>query len=198
MITICLHIRSELLPRFFYLLQQGFVVTTQTGCSIKDFLCGQMEIDENYLQNRIQTLFLNGMPVDDAEKAYIQNNATLALSGAMPGLVGAVLRSGGSLAAMRHAISYNGEPVLTEKGETRVKVKLFNLILKELGPLFLAKGALIPTNKFQDFLSRNLADLKPACSSVELDDRHIKAAKLENMTWTDPEIFLQVTSDKTE
>ena len=196
MITLRLDIRSELLPRFFYLLQQGFVVMTQTGCSIKDFLCGQMDIGENYLKNRIQTLFLNGMPVDDVEKAYIDNNATLALSGAMPGLVGAVLRSGGSLAAMRNVISYSGGTVTTEKGETRIKIKLFNLILKELGPLFLANGALIPTEKFQDFLSHNLTDLKHACSSIQLDDRQINIAELESITWTDPEIFLQVISDK--
>ena len=195
MITLCLHIRSELLSRFFYLLQQGFVVTTQTGYSIKDFLCKQMGIDENYLENRIQTLFLNGMPVDDVENAYIENNATLALSGAMPGLVGALLRSGGALAAMRNTISYTGGLVPTEKGETRVKIKLFNLILKELGPLFLANGVLMPTEKFQDFLSRHLADLKMACSSVQLNDSHLEAAALEGVQWTDPEIFLQVSSD---
>ena len=194
MITLCLHIRSELLSRFFYLLQQGFVVTTQPGYSIKDFLCEQMGIDENYLKNRIQTLFLNGMPVDDVENAYIQNNATLALSGAMPGLVGALLRSGGALAAMRNTISYTGGPVPTQKSEIRVKIKLFNLILKELGPLFLGNGVLMPTEKFQDFLLRHLVDLKKACSFVQLDDRHIEVAELQDITYTEAEIFLQVKS----
>ncbi len=196
MTKLTIEIRSELLPRFNSLLQQGFVVTAQAGCSIKNFLCKQMGIGEDYLQNRIQTLFLDGMPVDDVKKAYIHNSATLALSGAMPGLVGAVLRSGGSLAAMRHSISYSGGPAPTDKGVARVKIKLFNLILKELGPLFLANGALIPTEKFKDFLSRNLADLKPACSSVQLVDRRIETIELESITWTDPEILLQVKSDR--
>ncbi len=187
-------IRSELLPRFFYLLQQGFVVTAETGCSIKDLLCVQMGIDENYLNNRIQTLFLNGMPVDDAAKAFIQDNATLALSGAMPGLVGATLRSGGVLAAMRNTISYSGGQSPVEHRQTRVKIKLFNLILKELGPLFLANGLLIPSEKFQDFLSCNLADVKTACSSVRLNDREIKVDEFKDMDCKDPEIFLQVRS----
>ncbi len=196
MIKLSLEISGELLPRFLFLLQQGFVVTVETGCSIKDLLCQQMGIDENYLRDRIQTLFLNGMPVDDFEKAFIQGDATLALSGAMPGLVGAVLRSGGILAAMRNTISYSGGQTPGQQHQARVKIKLFNLILKELGPLFLANGVLIPSEKFQDFISRNLADLKTACSSVQLDDRHIKAAELESVTWTYPEISLQVKSDK--
>ena len=77
MTKLSLEISRESLPRFFYLLQQGFVVTTETGRSIKDLLCQQMGIDENYLKDRIQTLFLNGMPVDDFEKAFIQDNVTL-------------------------------------------------------------------------------------------------------------------------
>jgi len=89
---LCIVITDELLPRFFKLLEQGFFVTTTTGCSIKDLLCKQLSIDEEYLDKRIQTLFLDGKPVDKVEKAYLHNEATLALSGAMPGLVGATLR----------------------------------------------------------------------------------------------------------
>jgi hypothetical protein len=175
-------------------LQQGFVVTTETGRSIKDLLCQQMGIDENYLKDRIQTLFLNGMPVDDFEKAFIQDNVTLALSGAMPGLVGAVLRSGGILAPMRNTISYSGGRTPGQQHRARVKIKLFNLILKELGPLFLANGVLIPSEKFQDFMSRNLADLKTACSSLRLNEHQIKVTDFENLDWKDPEIFLQATA----
>jgi hypothetical protein len=194
MIKLSLEIGGALLPRFFYLLQQGFVVTAETGCSIKDLLCQQMGIDKNYLRDRIQTLFLNGMPVDDFEKAFIQGDATLALSGAMPGLVGAVLRSGGILAAMRNTISYSGGQTPGQKHQARVTIKLFNLILKELGPLFLANGVLIPSEKFQDFILRNLADLKTASSSVRLNKQQIKVADLKNLDWKDPEIFLQATA----
>ncbi|MBW2437231.1 MAG: hypothetical protein JRF29_08120 [Deltaproteobacteria bacterium] len=189
-------IQDGLLPIFFKLLQQGFVVNAETGCSVKDLLCNQLGVGEDYLQNRIQTLFLNGMPVDDVTEAVIPNHATLALSGAMPGLVGATLRKGGVLAAMRNTISYSEVQTSHEHRVARVKIKLFNMILKELGPLFLGNGVLIPTEKFQDFLSRHLADLKRACSSVQLDGRHIKAAELESVTWTDPEISLQVKSDR--
>jgi hypothetical protein len=189
-------IQSDLLPRFFKLLQQGFFVNTEADCSVKDLLCEQLGVDEDYLQDRIQTLFLNGMPVDDVAKTVIQNNATLALSGAMPGLVGATLRKGGALAAMRNTISYNEAQKLREGGNTRVKIKLFNMILKELGPIFLASGVLIDRDQLQEFLSRNLADVQAACSSVRLNDRRINVVELEDMELTGPEIILQVISEE--
>jgi hypothetical protein len=187
---------NELLPRFFKLLEQGFIVKTQTGCSIKNLLCEQLHIEEEYLDKRIQTLFLNGKAVDDAETAYIQDNATLALSAAMPGLVGATFRKGGTYAAMRNTISYNAEISNKDKGEARVKLKLFNMVLKELGPIFLTNGVWIRKEKFNEFLSRYLKEIKAAGSLIHLNDEKIDIDKLEQMNLKNTEIFLQVTSEE--
>jgi len=185
-----------LLPRFFKLLEQGFMVTTQAGCSIKDLLCKQLGIDEEYLDSRIQTLFLDGKPVDHVAKAYIQNDATLALSGAMPGLVGATFRKGGTYAAMRNTISYSADTARKGRGEARVKLKFFNMVLKELGPIFLENGVWIRNEKFREFLSRNLEDLKAACSCIQLSDQKIDIVKLEGMDWKGSDVFLQVKTEK--
>ncbi len=187
---------NELLPKFFKLLEQGFIVKTQAGCSIKDLLCEQLQIEEEYLDKRIQTLFLNGKAVDNAERAYIQDNATLALSAAMPGLVGATFRKGGTYAAMRNTISYNAEISNKDKGEARVKLKLFNMVLKELGPLFLTNGVWIRQEKFDEFLSRYLKEIKAACSLIHLNDEKVDIVKLEQMNLKNTEIFLQVRSEK--
>jgi hypothetical protein len=191
---LCIVISDELLPRFFKLLEQGFFVTTTTGCSIKDLLCKQLSIDEEYLDKRIQTLFLDGKPVDKVEKAYLHNDATLALSGAMPGLVGATLRKGGTFAAMRNSISYKVEASDNTDSEARVKLKLFNMVLKELGPVFLESGIWIQNHNFRDFISRNLEDLKPACDSVELNDQKMDVAALAEMNWDDTELLLKVST----
>lgn len=188
-------ITTELLPRFYKLLEQGFIVTTQAGCSIKNLLCKQLGIDEAYLDKRIQTLFLDGKPVDKVEKAYLHNDATLALSGAMPGLVGATLRKGGTFAAMRNTISYNDEASANANGEARVTLKLFNMVLKELGPVFLKSGIWIHSHNFSDFISHNLEDLKPACDSVDLNDQKMDVAALAEMNWDDTELFLKVTTE---
>ena len=189
-------ITAESLPRFFKLLEQGFIVTTQAGCSIKNLLCKQLGIDEAYLDKRIQTLFLDGKPVDKVEKAYLHNDATLALSGAMPGLVGATLRKGGAFAAMRNSISYSDEASVNANGKARVTLKLFNMVLKDLGPVFLKSGIWIHSQNFSDFISHNLEDLKLACESVDLDGQKMDVAALAEMNWDDAELFLKVTSEK--
>ena len=187
-------ITREMLPRFFQLLERGFVVKTQAGCSIKRLLCEQLGIEEEYLDKRIQTLFLDGQPVDDVERAFLENDATLALSAAMPGLVGATFRKGGTYAAMRNTISYNPETAPKGHGEARVNLKLFNMVLRELGPIFLENGVWIAKDSFNQFLSRNLNDLQPACSEVKMDDQKIGIGQLADMDWKNPEIFLKVTT----
>jgi hypothetical protein len=65
----------------------------------------------------------------------------------MPGLVGATLRKGGYYAAMRAAITLAAEQGAPAAGGpvVEVQVKLFNLLIEELGPVLLAHGfALTP------------------------------------------------------
>ena len=190
--NICITTTEAFLPRFFKLLEQGFIVTTQAGCSIKNLLCDHLEIDEEYLDNRIQTLFLDGQPVDDVRKAYLQNEATLALSAAMPGLVGATFRKGGAYAALRNTISYNAEVSGTGQGEARIKLKLFNMVLKELGPIFLQNGVWIRIDKFREFLTRNLEDLKISDASIQLNDQKIDIDTLAGVEWKGSGVNLQV------
>ena len=193
--NICIATTEAFLPRFFKLLEQGFIVITQAGCSIKNLLCDQLGIDEKYLDNRIQTLFLDGQPVDDVGKAHLQNEATLALSAAMPGLVGATFRKGGAYAAMRNTISYNAEASGKSQGEARIKLKLFNMVLKELGPIFLQNGVRISKDKFREFLARNLEDLKISDVSVQLNDQKIDINTLAEMEWKGTNVSLQVKTE---
>jgi hypothetical protein len=186
---------NALLPRFLKLLEQGFFVKTQAGCSIKDLLCEQLQIKEEYLDKRIQTLFLNGKAVDDVETAYLQDDATLALSAAMPGLVGATFRKGGTFAPMRNSISYDAGISIQGEGEARVKLKLFNMVLKELGPVFLANDVWIQVDKFKQFLAKYLTEIKATCSLFQLDGENVDIAEFEEMNLKNEEILLQVSSD---
>jgi hypothetical protein len=194
--TLQFTVLMDLLPRFLRLLESGFFVKAPVGLSIKKLLCQHLGIPENYLAERIQTLFLDGKPVDDVENAHIQPDATLALSGAMPGLVGATFRKGGSLALMRKTISYHEEASTSGHGEARVKIKLFNMVLKDLGPVFLEKGVWIELVPFQEFLSRNLKTLKKMCTCLYLNDRKIEISDLAAMKWKQAELFLQVKTER--
>jgi len=142
----------ELLRMFYQLFQEGVKVEIEVGCSVKKLLTDQFGISSDYITGRITTLFLNHRAVDDAATALIQDGAVLALSGAMPGLVGATMRSGGYYSAMRGAMTFNNDEV-PEVRRGKIRIKLFNLLLEELGPRLLCRGILLTGERLQQLLA---------------------------------------------
>jgi hypothetical protein len=167
---------------FFSLLRHGFMVETQVGCSIRTMLCEALGLDDNYVEDRIKTIFLDAKPVDDISTASINDGSVLALSGAMPGLAGATLRRGGHLASFRGSISCrsDGKNALSQDGH--VFVKLFNLLVKDLGPIFLKKGILIKKEQLEDFFRRQPEDFWLGLTSA-----HLNGQKISLDTWSEIE-----------
>lgn len=182
---------SEIVSFFLPLLNKGFNVCVEVGSNIKDLLCKQIGLSPDYLEDRIQTLFVDGKAVDDFAATVIKNGAVLALSGAMPGLAGATLRRGGFYGKMRGEISHGEEATPDACGEGHVTVKLFNLILKEAGPLFLGKGVLIHGEDFQHRLSMAPNRLND-CDNMVLDGRPVEPEDLKERDWNDADLFLVV------
>jgi hypothetical protein len=137
---IILELEKDLHSRFAPVFSKGVDVKACLNVSIREFVCGQLGIEERYLENRIQTIFLDGKPVDDYNTAIIRDGSMLALSAAMPGLVGAIMRRGGHFAAMRREITHGGEDSAACDPEGTVTIKLFNLTVKEIGPVLLKYG----------------------------------------------------------
>lgn len=185
-----LYLEESLVPSFFQLLQKGFRVKIQTGRSVKSFLCDQLGLSPEYVEKRIQTLFLNGKPVDDKDSATIRDGSTLALSAAMPGLVGAVLRSGGFFASMRSTISYREDTEVERPQEGMVSLKLFNILLREIGPAFLEKGIWVHGKDLQDFIDGKLDDFSTGCKKAILDGKEVDLKRLLEVKWADREVFL--------
>jgi hypothetical protein len=128
------------------LLQRGVWCRASTPVPLGQFLIEQLGLGEAYVRDRIETIFLDGLVVDDLERSIVHDGSTVTLSAAMPGLVGATLRRGGFYKAMRSEISWSAqssadEPVVATPG--LVRVKLFNLILREAGPDLLRRGVLV-------------------------------------------------------
>jgi hypothetical protein len=142
-------------PLFTGLLQQGVVLPAATGCSLWSFLVDQLGIAPEYVRERISTIFLDGDVVDSLERAVVRDGSVLALSAAMPGLAGATLRRDGFYAAMRSAITHRAEAA--ESGAPAagaVRVKLFNLLIPELGPALLARGVVLEAGEAAGLLPR--------------------------------------------
>lgn len=150
--TLTLHLPTEQLNTFFPLLQKGVTVPATVGCPLKSLLVDQFAIPADYVTERVTTIFLDNHPVDDLERTIIKDGSRVTLSAAMPGLVGATMRRGGFYAALRQGISHvsGGGTAANSKGT--VRLKLFNLLLAELGPLVLARGLILERGELDELL----------------------------------------------
>lgn len=189
-----LHFQKDPTAAFLPFLQKGFYVEISTG-NLLEMLCRTCGLDALQVRQRIQTVFLNGKPVDDMATAYVQDNDCLALSAAMPGLVGATMRSGGVLAGFRHSISYRPEAAHSNEQGGVLSIKLFNLLIKEIGLRFLRQGILVKGDDLQDLVAALSEHDWENCKNVELNAQKVDTDTLKTMEWPQGTEFihLQVT-----
>jgi len=172
--VLCLTVKEELIPTFYALLSQGFTVKVRVGCTMRELLQQQLGLSADYIEQRLQTIFLDGKAVDNIDTAVIRSGSTLALSAAMPGLAGATLRRGGAYASMRSQISHGKSTLSDHIEEGELVLKLFNLVARELGSMFLATGVWINGKRLQGFLQRAPDSFWDGCRAVELNGQPFK------------------------
>ncbi len=186
-----LHFHKDAISLFFPLLQKGFYLEIITN-NLQNMLCRTCGLDPAAVNDRIQTIFLNGKPVDDTATANVQDGDCLALSAAMPGLVGATMRSGGLLAGLRYAISHQPIDAHPSPQGGVFSIKLFNLLIKEIGPRFLQQGILIGVDDFRN-LQTALSTLDwKACQAAELNAQTIHVDTLAAMKWSSGSGFIHL------
>lgn len=144
----------DALPVWFSLLQQGFLVEARLGVSLKSILCDQIGLSPEYLEDRVQTIFMDGKAVDSLDKTLVEEGCVVALSAAMPGFVGAAFRKGGYYAVMRSSTTHHHAHGDHGERRGRFTLKLFNLLADELGEFFLTRGILLEIHSFADFVKR--------------------------------------------
>lgn len=170
--------RSAQLPRFLPLLQQGVEVRATANHSVRAVLCQDLGLAPAYVEARIQTIFLDGKPVDDLDHSRVSPGATLALSAAMPGLVGAILRRGSYYAAMRREITHREEDRSPLAGGCLIKLKLFNLLAADLGAALLARGIWLSREQWQQFLQGCSPEFWSELQSLSWNDASISPTAL--------------------
>jgi len=181
--------------KFVGLLNAGFMINMQVGESVQTLLCDRLGLDQIYFNERIQTLFLNSKPVDDPATAVVKNDSILALSAAMPGLVGAVFRKGGRYSWMRGSITHPDENDVTAGKTGWVTVKLFNLILKELGPFFLEAGVWLKGETIQAFFVERFSSLVGSIRSVFFNGREVAPEALLKLEGHDEPMNIKILCD---
>ena len=181
--------------RFFSLLRRGMLVSAPLPAKLQRLLQEALEIPQAYVNERIQTVFLNGRAVDDIRVAMVTDGDVVTLSAAMPGLVGATLRKGGQLSRLRsslshHPLSADIEAILPGV----IMVKLFNLVCAELGPAFLHRGVVLPGGHFKEFLADTWAELAPDCLGVRIDREAAAPESLPGAVAAGEVVRLKVTT----
>lgn len=163
----------------------GVLVPVPAGAprTLRHFLLEVLGLTPAYAEERVQTILLDGLVVDGLDTP-LYPGARLALSAAMPGVVGATLRKGGHYAPMRAGITLGqGDPrpdVLapdmlapdmlasdtlapdTPAPDAQgfwVELRCFNDIAREVGPALLRRGVALPHDDLTPELRKMAAPL---------------------------------------
>lgn len=154
--------------------QAGVWVVARPEESLRDFMAASLGFPASYIEGSVSTVFLDASPVDDIDAAVVRPGCLVALSGAMPGLVGAVMRRKSPYASFRKAISHTGESVAEAagdggikatgghdgragaKGSCLVRLKLFNAVLRDMGRPVIERGAWIEYSRAVGFAAAGL------------------------------------------
>ena len=181
-----------IIQRLVTVLQSGFFRNAIQGETLVSFLSSLAGFTEDYIANRLQTIFLNGDSVDDTNLAFSEDFATLALSAAMPGLAGSLFRKGSPLTSLRKT-AVQKQPSQS-KSPVVVQVKLFNVIAVEKGKELLAEGVVLNSKDLLSFL-RLRPTLVNAMHDTTLNSEPIRPQDLLQHLQHYHKIFLICNSD---
>jgi hypothetical protein len=170
---------------FSPLLQSGINISARLPSTVEDFLLVQLELSREYVSDRITTIFVDGKATDSLGRTLVMEGSTIALSAAMPGVVGATLRRGSFYAAMRSDITSSDSGDIGGYKEGVICVKLFNLLLNDLGPLFLEKGIFTTAAELTALFTGMPDEHKRRCKRAQINGRDIPPESLYH-----PETFL--------
>ena len=179
---------------FAQLLQSGFFLAVDDACPVRAFLLGVMGLDADYIANRLQTVFLNGLAVDDLDTAVVRPGSRLALSAALPGLVGATMRRGGAFASLRQSVTHAPEHTISPSGPFLAEVRLFNLIGDDLAARLLARGVLLKTGTLVEFLYSRPESFWASLRALTLGTNTLDRNGVHQDVWPQPETLLLLTA----
>jgi len=179
--------QSTFVQRLVTVLQSGFFCSAVQGETIFAFLRSLPGFTVDYIENRLQTVFLNGDSVDDMGLAFSEDEAILALSAAMPGLAGSLFRKGSPLTILRKTAVQ--KQYASSESPVAVQVKLFNVIAVEKGRTLLASGVLLNCEDLLSFLRLRPTLVSGMCDTL-LDNRPISPQEILNRLEQFPKIHL--------
>lgn len=156
-------VKTEALPRFTTLLQSGIYVALDQGTSIGEFLFALPGFSKEYVNESVQTIFLNGLPADNLQQQLFGKEAVIAISAAMPGLAGAIFRKDGVHASLRTTTVAKLSSQDALETPISIRLKLFNMIAMDRGEELLNNACIITAKSLSAFLNYR----PPLCDAIQ-------------------------------
>ncbi len=182
--------------RLTTLLQSGISLKASIGMPVGLFLSDLPGFDQNYLNEKVQTIFLDGSAIDDLQRSLSRPCHVLALSAAMPGLAGAIFRKNSLCAALRTRM-HSSAAAGADGGETVVRLKLFNAIAREKGGALLRDGGVFTGAALLRFLGDHPSILQNALGA-RYDGSGVQPLQLLSAIRDDSDYFLTITTTARE
>lgn len=167
--TILLDLESDRVPLLYSLLRRGFLIRVQAGTPLRTILTRDLGFSGERDLEGIQTVLLDGAPVDDLHASLPPGSSTLALSAAMPGLLGACLRREGAYAGLRSAITHSAGGEVGGDGTQDLRIRLYNVLAEQWGPHFLMQGIRVEAGELADWALRRMPELRRGLRGVRMD-----------------------------
>ena len=189
--TLHLTFRAPLPSALLRPFQKGAQVEVKVGGDLLSLLTEDLCLTEEGIA-KIQTIFWQSKPVDDIAGCIVRDGGVLALSAALPGLVGAILRRDGAWSAMRDSITHQDEGYVQTSSRGVITIKLFNFMLAEVGPLLLKRGIRLDVTGLAALLNDPLVRQK--LEEVRLANQEVAVDTLGGMLAGEQMILLCVNS----
>jgi hypothetical protein len=119
------------------------------------------------VEERIQTVVLDGSPVDDIDHDAARPGCTLALAAAMPGVAGIAMRRGSPVGVFREGVTHHADAGAQQRAEPfELTLKLFNSVAVECLARVLAHGVRVPAARLAELLETTPAALEDAAFTL--------------------------------
>lgn len=149
--AITLQLSEEGIDKFTALLQSGVEIETNAGEPLLQFLEKIPGFTPEYIDNEIQTIFLDGTAIDDVHAPLTDTETVIALSAAMPGLSGAIYRKNSIHSPLR-SVHHQYDTTKVDEKTISIYLKLFNSIARDRGAEMLRQGVTLKASTMLTFL----------------------------------------------
>lgn len=148
--------RPEALLGLTPLLREGVAVSLRPGLSLRQTMIQDLGFCPECVEERVQTVFLDGSPVDDIDADSASPGCTLALAGALPGVAGIAMRRGSPVGVFRKGITHDtGHAEAAQSAPSEplaVTLKLFNSVALECLTSVLEQGVELRAGRLAELL----------------------------------------------